>query len=129
MSGRYLLDTNIVIALFAGDPSVTQHLKKSVNIIIPSIVLGELYFGAQKSVHKEKNINLIHEFAKECAVYHCDELTAWHYGKIKGKLKIKGTPIPENDLWIASISIQHQIPLVTRDMHFNSIDTLAVIKW
>jgi predicted nucleic acid-binding protein len=49
MNGRYLLDTNIVIALFANDAAVIDHLRLAQAIFIPSIVVGELYFGAYRS--------------------------------------------------------------------------------
>jgi len=49
VSGNCLLDTNIVIALFAGEQSVLDHLKDANEVYIPSIVIGELYFGAHKS--------------------------------------------------------------------------------
>lgn len=44
MSGSVLPDTNIVIALFAGDPAVTEKLTETEEVFVPSIVLGELYF-------------------------------------------------------------------------------------
>jgi len=47
MSGRFLLDTSIVIALFADDLSVQEHLRKAEEVFVPSIVLGELYFGVR----------------------------------------------------------------------------------
>ena len=49
MSGNYLLDTNIVIALFAGEQSVLDYFKDANEVYIPSIVIGELYYGAHKS--------------------------------------------------------------------------------
>jgi tRNA(fMet)-specific endonuclease VapC len=49
MNGRYLLDTNIVIALFAQDVAVIEKLQETEDIFIPSIAIGELYYGAQKS--------------------------------------------------------------------------------
>lgn len=63
MNGRLLLDTNIVIALFAEDNSVQEHLAKADEVFIPSIVLGELYYGARKSTHAEANLARIDEFA------------------------------------------------------------------
>ncbi|WP_242020125.1 hypothetical protein [Trichocoleus sp. FACHB-40] len=44
MNGRFLLDTNIVIALFAQDTSVQQHIVEAEAVFVASIVLGELYF-------------------------------------------------------------------------------------
>ncbi len=49
MNGSVLLDTNIVIALFAKDPGVEAALGQTTRVFVPSIVLGELYYGAQKS--------------------------------------------------------------------------------
>jgi len=48
MSGKYLLDTNIVIALFADEVSVKNALAQAEEVFIPSIVFGELYYGARK---------------------------------------------------------------------------------
>ncbi|MDH5669529.1 MAG: hypothetical protein OEY86_16140 [Nitrospira sp.] len=61
MSGSVLLDTNIVIGLFAVDSSVLSHLSKTDSIFIPSIVLGELYFGAYKSARPDDDVRRINE--------------------------------------------------------------------
>jgi predicted nucleic acid-binding protein len=49
-TGRFLLNTNIVIALFAEEAAVQQRLAEANEVFVPSIVLGELYYGARKSV-------------------------------------------------------------------------------
>ena len=59
MSGRFLLDTSIVIALFADDLSVQEHLRKAEEVFVPSIVLGELYFGVRKSGRVQQNLKRI----------------------------------------------------------------------
>lgn len=48
MSGKCLLDTNIVIALFANEKSVKDNLAKTDEVFVPSVVIGELFFGAHK---------------------------------------------------------------------------------
>jgi len=63
MSGRYLLDTNIVIALFAEDLSIQKHIAKAREIFIPSPVIGELFFGAFKSARPKENATRIENFA------------------------------------------------------------------
>lgn len=50
MSGSYLLDTNIIISLLSGEMSTLTYLEESDEIFIPSIALGELHYGAHKSV-------------------------------------------------------------------------------
>ncbi len=129
MNGRYLLDTNLVIALFAEDRSVQQHLSEAGEVFISSIVLGELYYGARKSAHVETNLTRIEEFASRMSLLGCDQDTARHYGRIKNLLRAKGRPIPENDIWIAAIAEQHQLVLAARDGHFQEVEGLSVEVW
>ncbi|MEP6794106.1 MAG: hypothetical protein ABJB16_07250 [Saprospiraceae bacterium] len=44
MSGKYLLDTNVIIALFSGDLSIIEHINQSTFVSLPAIALGELYY-------------------------------------------------------------------------------------
>ena len=106
MSGRVLLDTNIVIALFSNDQTVTEKLAETDEVFLSSIVLGELYFGARNSARTEQNIARLDAFSESSAVLRCDRLTAAHYGRIKHQLKLAGTPIPENDIWISAVATQ-----------------------
>jgi tRNA(fMet)-specific endonuclease VapC len=128
MNGKYLLDTNIVIAIFAGDTNVLERLAHSNEVFLPSIVLGELY-GARKSRHVDANIVRIDEPAASSALLGCDIDTSRHYGQIKNNLRAKGRPIPENDIWIAAVAQQHGLTLVSRDAHFNEVDTLSLEVW
>jgi len=129
MSGRFLLDTNVIIALFAGERSVLEHLEKAEEVFVPSIVLGELYFGAYKSRRVEENLRRIDEFALSSAILACDIDTAREYGAIKKELREKGRPIPENDIWIAAIAKQHKLVLITYDIHFAEIEGMIVEAW
>lgn len=129
MSGRFLLDTNIIIAIFRGETSIQSRLAGAEEVFVPSIVLGELYFGAHKSRRVEENIERIDDLATSSAVLTCDADTAREYGFIKAGLREKGKPIPENDIWIAAIARQHQLALVTRDDHFGEVDDLEQEIW
>ena len=129
MNGSYLLDTNIVIALFARDAAVEDRLGLADSVYVPSIVLGELFYGAHKSTRVQANIRRIEELAARSAVLGCDADTARHYGRIKNELRRKGRPVPENDIWIAALSIQHNLKLVTRDAHFTDVGELAFENW
>ena len=129
MNGSYLLDTNIVIALFANDSGVLRQLSAASQIFIPSIVLGELYYGANKSAHSKSNRIHIDNFALKSVVLVCDTDTARHYGQIKDHLRAKGNPIPENDIWIAAIAKQYRLTLVSRDKHFQVIKEIKMEQW
>ncbi len=131
MNGSYLIDTNIIIAFFDRDKKVFDKIKKAKNIYIPSIVIGELYYGAYNSSKKMKKINIekINYFKNDSNILNCDEITGKYYGQIKKELRDNGNPIPENDIWIAALAKQHNLELVTRDKHFKKIDKINVIKW
>jgi len=129
MSGRYLLDTNIIIALFASEKELQEKLAQADEVFVPSVVLGELYFGAHKSARATKNSARIDELASNTAILSCDTETARHYGEVKNALRIKGHPIPENDIWIAAVALQHDLALATRDTHFNEIENLKTVVW
>lgn len=128
-TGRHLLDTNIVIALFARDSAVQQRLAEASEVFVPSIVIGKLYYGALKSFRLTENLGRISEFVASSAVLPCDTATAQHYGNIKSRLRAKGRPIPENDIWIAAVAMQHQLTLAARDTHFEQIEGLQVDTW
>ncbi len=129
VSGKYLLDTNIIIALFAGEQPVLDHVKDASEILIPSTVIDELYYGAKKSGQVKKNIQRIESFVANNVILPCDAVTGFHYGSIKDLLRQKGRPIPENDIWIAAIAIQFDCTLVSRDEHFSAVQDLTVECW
>ena len=129
MNGKYLLDTNIVIALFAEDHSVLKHISRAREIFIPYTVVGELFFGAFKSTRPKENSKRIENFASVNTILVCDIGTSREYGRIKNLLLKKGRPIPENDVWIAALAIEHDLTLVTRDEHFMNIDVLKRTVW
>ena len=129
MSGSCLLDTNIIIALFASEEVVRGSFAQAGEVFVPSIVVGELYYGARKSVRTTKKLSRIDELVAESAMMVCDAETAQHYGEVKNKLRLKGRPLPENDIWIAALALQHNLTLVTRDAHFQEIENLQVVAW
>jgi tRNA(fMet)-specific endonuclease VapC len=129
MSGRYLLDTNIVIALFANDVGVVEQMRGADEVFIPSVVIGELYYGARRSGRVEANTERVDEFATESVVLSCDVETAKWYGQIKDELRQRGRPIPENDIWVAALALQHDLTLVSRDEHFCQVQSLPAEAW
>jgi tRNA(fMet)-specific endonuclease VapC len=112
VSGRFLLDTNAVIALFRGDSSLAEKLDDAEEVFVPSIVLGELLYGAYGSARREENASRVRRFAAATPVLVCDSATAEEYGRIKDRLRSKSKPIPENDLWISALALQHGLRAV-----------------
>ena len=125
----YLLDSVAAIARLNEDKAIITLLNTNVLVSIPIIVLGELYAGAEKSGRVAENIKRVDDFARDRDIVLCDEDTAHEYARVSQQLRKKGRPIPQNDMWIAALAIQHNMTLVTRDKHFSQIDGLLLKAW
>ena len=129
MSGRLLLDTNIVIAFLGNDRNVVESTGRADEVYVSATVAGELYYGAVNSGKVDENLERLIDFLDSISLLPCDAVTARLYGEIKCALRRKGKPIPNNDIWIASTAHQHSLTVVTRDTHFNEVDDLQTIHW
>ncbi|MBP0028183.1 type II toxin-antitoxin system VapC family toxin [Roseofilum sp. Guam] len=129
MNGRYLLDTDIIIALFAEEPRVKENFAQAGACFIPSIVIGQLCYGARKFKKCEANLERIEGLISNSTILECDTQTARQYGEVKNILRIKGCPLPENDMSIASLALQYNLTLVTRDAHFQEVENLQTVAW
>jgi tRNA(fMet)-specific endonuclease VapC len=127
--GNVLFDTNAFIAWSFEDPDLAA---KAVSYATPTITLvslGELVFGAMKSARPGENRARLDERLSEFALLSPDRETANLYGKTCFALRRKGRPIPDNDIWIAALALQHRLPISTRDTHFSEVDGLEVVTW
>lgn len=129
MNGRISLDTNIVIRLFKNDPIIVKKLTSLTAICLTVPVIAELLYGAENSARKEENLRNYNKFIDECDILPLTRKTAEQYSKIRMRLKQRGNPIPENDLWVAAACIENQIPLISEDKHFDFIEDLIIKKW
>jgi tRNA(fMet)-specific endonuclease VapC len=96
---------------------------------MPIIVLGELYTGAYRGSLRTKTLREIQSFLTMVSIFQPDEITADHYGQIQAELAKTGTPIPQNDVWIAALAREHRLPVATRDGHFTLVPGLTVLNW
>lgn len=126
---RILLDTNIITAWLKGERLLADKIDTAAEVYIPIHVLGELYYGAQYSANIQANMANISKVITRYEVLNTNEDTALLYGFIKTALKRKGRPIPENDIWIATIARQHDLILITRDNHFNEVEGIRIENW
>ena len=115
------LDSNVIIEVFRNNSSVDHSLKKFQSLFVSPIVIGELHYGAYASANPQKKLQELSLFLANCTIISCDDTTAMYYGQLKFKLRKQGTPIPENDIWIAALAHQHDLPLYTFDNHFSHL--------
>jgi len=124
---RILLDTNIVIDILRGDLIMLKFLETFNTIYLPVIVCGELLYGLFNSTRRSKQEKGLRAFIGACKVLNSNQLVAEEYAAIKLQLKKNGTPIPENDIWIAAIGNVNNITILTRDTHFEYVENLQKI--
>lgn len=129
MSGNYLLDTSVMVVLLKPNSELDKKLAEAHKLYISTVALGELYYGIERSLQKAKNITDLDKLLQRINVLSVDVATARLYAFIKRGQEKKGLILPENDLWIAATAVQYNLPLATRDHHFNWIVELAVEQW
>ena|SRR5258708_39256545 len=95
----------------------------------PQPALGELYYGAYRSGRLETSLAQIERFLDAVDLLVADKETSVFYGQIAAGLARAGTPIPQNDIWIAALARQTGLPVATTDDHFDRVTNLAVLKW
>jgi tRNA(fMet)-specific endonuclease VapC len=129
MDGERLLDTNAMIAYMLGNIPLRERVASSPRLLLSTIVLGELCYGAYNSTAVDKNLADIESLVDRSTLVLPDAEAATAYGQIKHQLRLKGRPIPENDLWLAAVARRFGFVMVSRDRHFSYVDGLPVETW
>ena len=118
---------NVVVV--DGDAAVGEVLSQQARACIPVIVLGEFRCGIAQSRHRAA-----YEQWLESQLRHFDVLpvtgeTTVAYAALRVSLRQKGTPIPANDAWIAALAMQHRLPVLSRDHHFDAVAQIKRLGW
>lgn len=127
--GSVLLDTSIAVSHFRRDLDLEKKIDQVNDVYLPLVALGELLYGVKKSTRQARTLTQLKTFLSGCILLFPDEMTAEFYGEIKAQLSAAGTPIPQNDIWIAAAAKQHGLPIATRDRHFSLVAGLSVLQW
>ena len=123
-----ILDTNAVSALLSGEGGLEPVLEEEV-VHLPVIVIGEYRYGLARSKHGSRLERLLDLLIQESVVLPIDESTTRHYATVRERLRRAGTPIPENDVWIAALAHQHDLVIVSHDSHFDAVDPRIRRAW
>ncbi len=123
---RVAIDTNRLTDLFRGDRALAEYLDICDEVWLPLVALGEIKAGFQGGTRQPKNARLLQSFLAKSTVsiLFPGRETAEHYARLFVQLKRAGTPVPDNDLWIAAMVLEHDLTLITRDQHFLKIPQL-----
>jgi tRNA(fMet)-specific endonuclease VapC len=120
------LDTNRLTDLFQGDAELADRLGECDEVWLPLVVLAEIKAGFYGGTQQHRNQVLLQSFLAKptVGVLLPERETAEHYARLFVQLKRAGTPIPDNDLWIAALVLEHDLQLITRDQHFERVPQL-----
>ena len=124
---RIVIDSNRYTDLCRGDPHTVEIISKTDEIYIPLIVIAEQRAGFASGSRRDQNERVLTRFLNTDGVFALlpDEQTTHVYADVYAGLRRQGTPIPTNDIWIAALTLQHDLVLFARDSDFDHIPRLA----
>lgn len=124
-----ILGTNALSAWCDDDRELLSVLPSDRPLYLAVIVLGEYRFGIKTTRDREVREEWLERMERALPALGADSTTARHYGNVREELRKARTPIPENDVWIAALSRQHQLPVLSRDAHFDHVSGLVRTSW
>ena len=129
---RWLLDTNIVIALSKGVPQLRPWLRRcsASDLVLSSVVLAEIEYGIAKSARQAHNRKVFEALLAGFAVLAFDGAAARNCGVVRAALERSGRLIGPNDLLIAAHALSRRLTLVTDNLRkFARVEGLAIENW
>jgi len=125
---RILPDTNAYSGYLMGDEQVLHALSKAEVVYMSVFVLGELLAGFKGGSRERWNKELLYAFLSKptVVVLNATSETSEIFADVMFNLKKSGKPIPMNDAWIASHSLETGSVLITCDKRFKAVPGLRL---
>ena len=126
-----LLDTNVCIGFLHGDRRVlSRHAQATELMSIPGMVLGELYYGIEKSQNRAENLLQTERFLDTGSIVHADDAVMKKFGDLKAALEKSGNRVDDADIIIAATAICNDATLATGNVkHFSRFEGLKLQNW
>ena len=125
-----LLDTNVLIRFFRSDRKIATTISRYEKILVPTVVIGEFRAGVdQRTADGRRQMEVLESFldSPSVEIATITEDVASTYAQIFKVLKEKGTPIPQNDLWIAACAVECGAMIYSLDRHFANIPLVGCL--
>jgi tRNA(fMet)-specific endonuclease VapC len=126
---QLILDTNALSSAEDANPDILKILMEVQQLALPVVVIGEFRYGISRSRHAMEYGRSLDGLIDDCLVLDITDRTTHHYASIRLELRKTGKPIPVNDLWIAALCRQHDLPLLSRDRHFDVVPGIRRLEW
>jgi tRNA(fMet)-specific endonuclease VapC len=126
---RLLIDTNRMTDLLRGNPAVARVAEHAREMWVPFVTVAEVKAGFAWG--NRATANQVHFDAAMrvpgVSTLFADSETVEVYARLVAQLRRSGTQIPTNDLWIASLAVQHGLTVFSRDKHFSRLPQLEIV--
>lgn len=124
---RLALDSKRYVDLCKGVEETVRLVSTADAVFLPFVVVGELRAAFVLGKRTAENERVLRRFLLKpgVSVLYPDEQTTHHYASAYRQLRLQGTPIPMNDVWIAALVLQHNLRLHDRDRHFDRLPQIV----
>ncbi len=124
-----ILDTTALFAIADGAPRILPALRVVRTIRLPVVVLAEFRWAAQQSTLRDDYDDWLSQLATPDTLLSADAETARRYASLRRELDAAGIALPPHDYWIAALAVQHGLPVVSNQVHFDRVPALQRITW
>ena len=126
-----VLDTNVLIRFLERGGDYAETFSKFDRLLIPAAVDGEYRAGIDATTHsglrRQKAFDALLGSPAVEYIPVGREVSA-EYAQVFRQLQERGTPIPQNDIWIAATARVRHAPLCTLDDHFKNVEALELVS-
>jgi predicted nucleic acid-binding protein len=124
---KLALDTNRYVDLCRGEEKTARLVSTAERVFLPFVVVAELRAGFALGRKGADNERVLRRFLLKngVEVLYADDQTTLMYASLFRQLRVAGTPIPTNDIWVAALALQSNSVLHDRDRHFDSLPQLV----
>ena len=125
-----IIDSDHCVALLRGHLDLRGRISPDADLAVTAISVGELMHGVHKSSRVEENLAQLAVLLAAVIVLPYDQAAASRFGRLKAELERTGEGLGDLDLQIASIALEHGVPLATHNRrHFERVPGLTVEDW
>ena len=126
----FVLDTNVLIRFLERGGDYAATFSKFDLLLIPAAVDGECRAGIDAATRPGQRRQAAFDALLESSAVEYVPVgreVSSEYAKVFRQLQERGTPIPQNDIWIAATALVRRAPLCTFDDHFKNVEALEII--
>ena len=123
-----IADTSAIIGLSRRDSRAITVIGNK-NFAVTFVTVAELQLGIRKANRSEMALQRINVVLRGRFVLYPSSITPLMYADVCHGLETEGIRIPSNDMWIAALAIENDLPVVARDEHFTRVRGLRYVAF